>query len=145
MPADAFCMNCFAPMAAAEAACPDCGASTAELGAREYRDKLLHALDHPLAEVRMRAVHALRLRVEIDAADALARCAMNHPVDVIQGLLIVGALHAMAASEPGRNALRLLAGAHAAHAVREAARVVLVHAGAADQSAARKPSEWAER
>lgn len=120
-----FCMNCFAPMAVGDEACAQCGARVDAMSGRDYRQKLLHALDHPLDDVRMRAVHALQLRGEPDTADALARCALKHPIDVVQGLLIVGALRAMRNSDTGRGALERLRDAHPAHAVREAARAVL--------------------
>jgi hypothetical protein len=127
-----FCMNCFAPMSASDEVCAKCGAGVAEMSGRDYRQKLLHALDHPLADVRMRAVHALQLRAEPETADALAQCALKHPIDVVQGLLIVGALRPVSGSDAGRRAIERLRDTHPAHAVREAARVVLAHERAPD-------------
>jgi len=129
MAGNAFCMNCFARVSTDDTVCPACGQRVAELSERDYRDKLLHALEHPLADVRMRAVHALRLRAEAPTADPLAQCALKHPVDVVQGLLIIDALGAMKDSVEGRRALLLLSAEHPAHAVRAAACSVLGREG----------------
>jgi soluble P-type ATPase len=121
----AFCMNCFAPMSATDTVCPVCHSGAAALSARDYRDKLLRALEHPLADVRVRAIHALRLRADEAAADALAQCALKHPVDVVQGLLVIAALRAIRTSADGRGALARLSTEHPAHAIRHAAGVAL--------------------
>ncbi len=107
-------------MPAGARVCPACGADLDRLSARDYRDKLLAALEHPLADVRMRVILALGLRGQADAADALATCALRHPVDVVEGLAVVQALQRL--GEAGRAALAHLAATHPAHAVQEAAR-----------------------
>lgn len=101
--------------------CPHCGADLAALSARSYRDKLVAALGHPLDGVRLRAILALGLRGEADAADALAECALRHPVDVVEGLAVVGSLVRLGTA--GRAALLKLAERDPAHAVRQAARL----------------------
>ncbi|MDD5404315.1 MAG: HEAT repeat domain-containing protein [Sulfuricella sp.] len=116
-----FCPACFAPLAQEADTCPACGARMADLSARDYREKLVHALLHPLADVRMRAIIALGLRGEPETADALVKCAMNHPTDVVQGLEIIRSLARMKETEAARTALSLLQARHPAHAVREAA------------------------
>ena len=83
-----FCPACFAPLAQEADTCPACGARMTELSSRDYREKLVHALLHPLADVRMRAIIALGLRGEAEMAEALVECAMRHPTDVVQGLEI---------------------------------------------------------
>lgn len=100
--------------------CPGCGADLAALSGRDYRDKLLAALAHPLDDVRMRAILAMAWRAEPETADALADCALSHPVDVVEGMAVVGALAGL--GEAGRSALMRLAESHPAHAVREAAQ-----------------------
>ncbi|MFN3397351.1 MAG: HEAT repeat domain-containing protein [Sulfurimicrobium sp.] len=116
-----FCPACFAPLAQEADTCPACGARMADLGNRDYREKLVHALLHPLADVRMRAIIALGLRGEPETADALVKCAMNHPTDVVQGLEIIRSLARMKETEAARTALSILHTRHPAHAVREAA------------------------
>jgi hypothetical protein len=113
---------CFEPLPEAAAACAACGASLADCSARGYRDKLIAALKHPLADVRMRVVHALGLRRDVQAAPALVDCAMAHPVDVVQGLLIVGALARIHAQDPATGALERIAAEHPSRPVAEAAR-----------------------
>lgn len=120
-----FCPACFAPLAQEADTCPACGARMADLSRRDYREKLVHALRHPLADVRMRAIIALGLRGEPQTADALVKCAMRHPADVVQGLEIVNSLARMKQTGAGRTALSILQARHPAHAVREGAARVL--------------------
>ena len=118
--AEQICPACFRLIPAEAHACPACGADLDRLWARDYRDKLLAALAHPLAEVRMRAILALGLRGEASAAQSLVDCALRHPVDVVEGLAVVAALVRLGGA--GRTALHTLAEVHAAQAVRAAAR-----------------------
>lgn len=114
------CPACFRLIPAGASHCPACGANLAALTDRDYRDKLLAALAHPLDEVRMRVILALGMRGEPDAAEALADCALRHTVDVVEGLAVVGSLARL--GDAGRHALLRLAESHPAHAVREAAQ-----------------------
>ncbi len=93
-----------------------------DLRERDYREALLHALHHPLAEVRMRAIIALGLRGELETADALAEFALRHPTDVVQGLEIVHSLSCVRDTATRQRTLSSLALRHPAHAVRVAAR-----------------------
>jgi hypothetical protein len=68
----------------------------------------------------MRAILALGLRGEENAADALVDCALRHPIDVVEGLAVVKALTRLGAA--GRQALLKLAERDPAHAVRVSAR-----------------------
>jgi len=120
-----FCPACFAPLAQEADTCPACGARMTELSSRDYREKLVHALLHPLADVRMRAIIALGLRGEAEMAEALVECAMRHPTDVVQGLEIISSLTQMKEAKGGRLALSILQTHHAAHAVQEGAARVL--------------------
>lgn len=96
----------------------------AVLSARNYREKLIHALEHPLADVRMRAVIALGWRGEACAARPLLELALRDPVDVVEGLAVVESLVTL--NDGGHVALKELAARHPAHAVREAAMRALV-------------------
>ena len=120
-----FCPACFAPLAQEADTCPACGARMAELSRRDYREKLVHALLHPLADVRMRAIIALGWRSELETADDLVACALRHPSDVVQGLEIVNSLARMKQTVTGRTALSILQARHPAHAVQEGAARVL--------------------
>lgn len=116
-----FCLACFMPLPAEADICPVCGARMAELSARSYREKLTHALLHPLADIRMRAIIALGWRGESEAADALVSCALRHPTDVVQGLEIVNSLDQMMDATVRTATLSTLQAQHHTHAVREGA------------------------
>ena len=116
-----FCGQCFALFPAAATACPRCGALPSRLSERDYQEKLLVALDHPLADVRMRAILAFGLRQQPEVAPALLACALRHPVDVVEGLEIVNSLSRLDHGRPLHSALESLATGHPAHAVRAAA------------------------
>lgn len=103
-----FCPSCFAKLDAEADACPECGARMEGLSARDYRDKLLCALHHPLAEVRMRAIIALGLRAEPETAEALVACAFRHPTDVTAGLEIIARLRTWPEGPLRDGALRAL-------------------------------------
>jgi len=117
----AYCLNCFALVPAERETCPRCEERAALLSARGYKEKLLHALFHPLAEVRMRAIIALGLRADGDTAPALVECALRHATDLVQGLEIVNSLSRLQAGGPCVPALHDLASRHPARAVKQAA------------------------
>lgn len=130
-----YCPACFARIDADAATCPVCGRDLARLSEREHRDKLLAALDHPLADVRLRAIIALGWRGEGETALALVWCALRHPVDVVEGLQVIESLrniHDMAARQ---SAVQLLAERHPARVVRERAADVLMTGGRTDTPA----------
>jgi len=118
-----YCLNCFSMIPAEAETCPMCGEGIASLSAQSYREKLLHGLDHPLSEVRMRAIIALGWRGEGRAAQPLLELALQHPVDVVEGLAVVESLARMGID--GQIAMATLAERHRAHAVREAAQQAL--------------------
>ena len=117
------CLACFRLILAGASTCPVCGVDLAPFSTRDYREKLIHALMHPLADVRMRAIIALGWRGEACAAHPLFELALRHPVDVVEGLAIVESLARL--SDAGRVMLKELAERHPAHAVREAAGLSL--------------------
>jgi len=126
---DSYCMNCFSLIPAQAQACPVCGERMTGLSAQDYRTKLLHALEHPLDDVRMRAIIALGLRREADVSLALAGCTLRHPLNVEEGIEVVHALNGFLPSPVAQRALEILAREHGAHAVRERARTALQNEG----------------
>jgi hypothetical protein len=124
----AYCMSCFALIAASDAVCPACGASAEKLSAQDYRDKLIRALRHPLADVRMRAVIALGLCAEPQAAGDLVQCALRHPTDLTEGLEIVRSLQRLPQGVFRTAALQTLLVRHPASSIREAALRALTDA-----------------
>ena len=117
----AFCLHCFAELAATAEVCPHCGARLVDQHQKSYGERLRHALSHPLADVRMRAIIALGLRGEAEAADELTACALRHPIDVVEGLEIVNSLKSIAMMTGQREGLARIGRDHPAHAVRQAA------------------------
>lgn len=112
-----YCGECFALFARDDSRCPLCGAETAVLTYRDYQQKLVHALEHPLADVRMRAIIALGLRGEIGIADALVDCALRHPTDVVEGLEIVRSLASILGGRHNSRPLQRLVAEHPGHAI----------------------------
>lgn len=120
-----YCMNCFSLIPAEAETCPVCGEHIAGLSAQHYREKLLHALEHPLDDVRMRAIIALGLRREAKTALPMAACALRHPLNVEEGIEVVNALKKFQAYPDGQRALERLAQDHSSHAVRAAAEIAV--------------------
>lgn len=120
-----YCGECFALFDTGVSRCPRCGKDASAVSGRDYQQKLMHALEHPLADVRMRAIVALGLRGGRDATEALLACARRTPTDVVEGLEIVRTLRAIFSDSRERGALAQLAEHHPAHAVRMAARRAL--------------------
>ncbi len=116
-----YCGDCFALFARDDSRCPLCGAETAALTYRDYQQKLVHALEHPLADVRMRAIIALGLRGELGAVDALVDCALRHPIDVVEGLEIVRSLESILGGHLNQEAMQRLIAEHPGHAIQMAA------------------------
>jgi hypothetical protein len=125
-----YCGECFALFDAAGGVCPHCGAVASRLSERDYDEKLLHALHHPLADVRLRAVIALGRRGRAETAPMLVDCALRHPTDVVEGLEIIDCLARIARRHAATvGALGHLAEEHPAGIVRKAAARILRRAG----------------
>jgi len=120
-----FCLKCFYMMSPDENICPACKAPVAAFSAREYMEKLIGALEHPLADVRMRVIIALGMRGDSGVAQRLADCALQHPVDVVEGLEVVKSLRKMKQGKSRQMALEMLARQHPAAVVRIAAMSTL--------------------
>ncbi|HTT13937.1 MAG TPA: HEAT repeat domain-containing protein [Burkholderiaceae bacterium] len=115
------CPACFRVIASSARRCRLCGVDVEALSQRGYREKLVAALKHPLADVRMRAIIALGWQRNADAAQALVDVALRHERDVVQALAVVGALARLQPHEKAHAALATLAARHPAHAVQVAA------------------------
>lgn len=87
-----FCPSCFAEIDAASSTCTQCGADVQAGRDRAYPQRLLHALKHPLSDIRMTAIEALAQLQPEGAAMAFADCALGHPRDPVQGVAILRAL-----------------------------------------------------
>ncbi len=121
-----YCVHCFAEIAPDVRQCPFCGVVLQEwTHSLDYETRLIHTLGHPLADVRMRAIIALGKRGDPQAADPLVRCALRHPIDVVEGLEIVDGLRRLHPGGAQSKALGCLARDHPAHAVRQAAAQAL--------------------
>lgn len=122
MPLDGYCPHCFAALDWAAQYCPHCHTDLAAWSRQSYPARLIHALQHPLADVRLRAVIALGLLRWEAAAPALVACTLRDPTNVPQALEVVHSLQQLLPAEAGRVGLAQLAATHPAHAAREAAR-----------------------
>lgn len=121
-----YCPNCFSEMPPDAEICPRCGTRPAQWKASlSYQERLIHALGHPLADVRMRAILSLGNRRDGSAIAPLLACAFRHPKDVVESLEIVKALQHLPPDAERKRALERLAQAHPAHAVRERARALV--------------------
>jgi len=119
------CPSCYRVIALSARRCPRCGADLAALSQRDYPEKLIAALEHPLDDVRMRAILAIGWRRDASAAQALVDCALRHPRDVVQALAVVGSLARLEPRATASTALNRLADSHPARAIQVAARQVL--------------------
>ncbi|TAM60053.1 MAG: HEAT repeat domain-containing protein [Rhodanobacter sp.] len=119
-----FCPHCFAEIEPTSLVCPLCGIDIVQWRAHPYKKRLVHALGHPLADVRMISIEALGRLGDPDAAMPLVQCALARPVDVTQGLAIVSALATLRRDESWADAVRLLRD-HPARAVARAATELL--------------------
>jgi hypothetical protein len=120
-----YCPRCFAEVEETEAPCPRCGAAASEwTAAHSLQERLVHALSHPLREVRMMAIITLGNRGDPRSAAPLARCAFDHPTDLVQGLEILRSIAKLPRSKERTQALHRLS-RHPAHAIRAEAERLL--------------------
>jgi HEAT repeat protein len=81
----AYCPNCYTAIPVSAVACEACGADLKDWYSQSYAERLIHALEHPLDDVRMRAIIALGWRREEKAERALVECALRHPTESLRG------------------------------------------------------------
>jgi HEAT repeat protein len=116
-----FCPSCFAKVSTPHGACPVCGADSKEwVEGHSYPSRLLHALGHPISEVRMAAVIGLGNQGDANASLPLVRCALKYPTDIVLALEITNALKKLPIGSKRDEAISLLK-THPAQAVRQAA------------------------
>jgi predicted amidophosphoribosyltransferase len=56
---ESYCPQCFARIPVDAEICSVCGVDISALSERDYNEKLVHALHHPLSDIRLRAIVAL--------------------------------------------------------------------------------------
>ncbi len=117
------CPACFQLIPLSALICPYCKADIALFSARDYADKLIAALNHPLSEIRMRVIIALGWRREERVVRPLLALALRHPVDIVEGVAVAECLAKLGAD--GQAALIKLMEQHPAHTVRETAMTAL--------------------
>lgn len=107
--------------------CSHCGADIPHLHERDFRDKLMAALTHPIADTVIRAAGVLAARHDPEASHAIETTMRRFPNEphVLAGLL--RALIAVADDEARRIALDALG--HRSLIVRRAAAQVLEQIG----------------
>jgi len=117
-----YCPICFAEIPIGVENCPACGRNI-EAWERQtpYYDRLIWALKNPHSEVRMGAILSLANQQHPEAAGPLAECALDYPVDVVQGMAILNAIDHLPAGPEKNRALEKLS-KHPAHAVRVSAQ-----------------------
>lgn len=120
-----YCPVCAALMGSDAKSCPRCKADIEEWDRKNFVEKLIGALKHPLTDVRMRAIVVLGKRREKAAEDVLTDCAFAYPKDVVQGIEIVNSLRRIRDGDPPSGALEKIAKGHPARAVRKAAEGAL--------------------
>lgn len=97
-----------------------CGVDSKEWVQRHtYTSRLIHALDHPISEVRMAAVISLGNRGDATASLPLVHCALKHPTDIALAMEITNALKKLPIGPERAEAITLLK-THPAHAIRQA-------------------------
>jgi hypothetical protein len=115
-----FCPNCFEDIGPDAEICESCSINVKEwMVQKSYTARLIHALNHPIAEVRMGAIISLGKLKEVKAAVPLAQCALGHPMDVVQGQEIIRALKQMDFGLEVATSLEMLA-RHPARVIRKA-------------------------
>jgi HEAT repeat protein len=107
--------------------CSHCGADITNLHERDFRDKLMGALTHPIADTVIRAAVALAARHDPEASHAIETAMRRFPNEphVLAGLL--SALVVVADDDARRLALDALG--HRSFIVRRTAAQVLEHIG----------------
>jgi hypothetical protein len=119
-----FCPNCFDDIGPDAEICESCRINVKEwMAQKSYTERLIHALNHPIAEVRMGAIISLGKLKEVKAAVPLAQCALEHPIDIVQGLEIIRALRQMHFTREVEQGLKMLS-KHPARAIRREVYII---------------------
>jgi hypothetical protein len=79
-----FCPNCFEDIGPDAEICKSCRISVKEwMTQKSYTTRLIHALNHPIAEVRMGAIISLGKLKGVKAPIPLAKCAHTYLETII--------------------------------------------------------------
>ena len=120
-----YCPLCYAEIPIGSIICPTCGQDVEGWERHTpYYNRLIWALKNPHSEVRMGAILSLQNHRRDGAAGPLAECAMNWPIDVVQGMAVVEAIAKLPDGAEKTAAFRQLQ-QHEAHAIRVAAGELL--------------------
>ncbi len=85
-----FCPVCFKKLNKNRLICPYCHININKWQEEiTYESRLIHALQHPLSEVRMGAIITLANMRSTNALIPLTNCAFKYPKDIIQNLEII--------------------------------------------------------
>ncbi len=122
---EVFCMHCFAQLAAVSVNCPLCHHPVDDIEDGDYQRKLIDALHHQHADIRMRAIVAIGIRRDKHAADALVACALRNPSDLAEGMQIVAALKVIDDGKPRVTALHYLFARHPSNEIKQATHAIL--------------------
>jgi len=116
-----FCPFCFKGIIIGQKICPHCKVNIPLWEKNtSYEEKLIHALDHPIAEVREGVIITLGNLKYKKAAAPLAQCAFNYPADNIQNLEILQSIEQLPLCRERDNAV-LLMRTHLSRMIRESA------------------------
>jgi hypothetical protein len=104
-----FCPSCFQKVSKGIKICPFCATNISRWEENTtYEEQLVHALLHPISEVRMGAIISLGNKKYQEAAIPLAECALEYPSDIVQNLEILRSIGSLLDSGPKRSAIKLL-------------------------------------
>ncbi len=104
-----FCPSCFHKVSKEIKVCPFCGIDISRWEENAtYEEQLVHALRHPISEVRIGAIISLGNKKCQEAAIPLAECALEYPNDIVQNLEILRSIGSLSDSEPRRSAVQRL-------------------------------------
>jgi HEAT repeat protein len=135
-----FCPNCWRMVKEAVEACPACGHRPKLSDEESYEDKLLAALEHPVADVRMVAVEVLGQRRSRRAVPALFKLLVDEEADFYLLRQVVKALATIGTPDALRS-LGWAARRHPSRLVRNEARTAIAAATARERDVKKRPCQ----
>lgn len=114
----AVCLSCSALLPADETICLSCCAQLHQLCRETDGALLVQVLRDSRPRVRAQAMRVIAGRHDQMAADALVACALRHPADIDEGVLVAGILATLNKGGPHRAALHYLMARHPAEDVK---------------------------
>ena len=108
-----FCPNCFRELKNKTDTCPYCGFNIGDYQRTvPYENRLIHALNHPVREVRMGAIISLGNMKSEKAVKPLIEHSMENPKDVVEGMEILNAIRKILKGEEFRKTLLYVIKSH---------------------------------